>query len=103
MSARFPVLSGCVVFCLITCAPLSGDENGSRLHIEHSVILTSPEDLHFAQSRAALIPGSLPRVLLTTQQIEKVGSHGYRDVFALETTDGGKNWTQPRRIESLTR
>jgi hypothetical protein len=73
------------------------------LRIEQSVILTSPQDLHFAQSRAALIPGSTPRVLLTTQQIEKVGSHGYRDVFALETSDGGKTWTQPQRIESLTR
>src|SRR6185369_16737649 len=66
-------------------------------------ILTSPPDLHVAQSRAALIPGSPPRVLLTTQQIEKVGSHGYRDVFTVETGDGGKTWSDLRRIESLTR
>jgi len=71
--------------------------------IERSVILTSPGDLNFAQSRAALIPGMPSRVLLTTQQIEKVGSHGYRDVFTVETSDNAATWSDLRRIESLTR
>jgi hypothetical protein len=71
--------------------------------IEHSVVLTSPSELHWAQSRAALIPGNPARVILTAQQIEKAGSHGYRDVFVTETTDGAKTWSQPARIEGLTR
>ena len=71
--------------------------------IEHSVILTSPPDRHFAQSRPALVPGSPPRVLVTTQQIDKQGSHGYRDVFVVETRDGGATWSPPGRIETLRR
>lgn len=71
--------------------------------IEQSVVITSPPDLHFAQSRAALIPGTPPRVILTTQQIEKKGAHGYRDVFVLETTDNGKTWSPPQSIDSLKR
>lgn len=73
------------------------------LQIEQHVILTSPTELHWAQSRAALIPGSPARVILTAQQIEKAGSHGYRDVFMCETTDGAKTWTAPVSIESLRR
>jgi hypothetical protein len=80
---------------------LCGEEAAFR--IEQSVVLTSPQELHWAQSRAALIPGRVPRVLLTTQQIEKSGSHGYRDLFQLETRDGGKTWSEPARIESLRR
>lgn len=71
--------------------------------IEQRVILISPKDLHFAQSRAALVPGDPPRVLLTTQQIEKVGSHGYRDVLTVETSDGGRTWSPLQSIESLKR
>ncbi len=83
--------------------PASAQDYVAPYTIERSVILTSPPDLHFAQSRAALIPGMPSRVLLTTQQIEKVGSHGYRDVFTVETRDGAKTWSELRRIESLTR
>jgi hypothetical protein len=87
---------------------LVAQEGESSFRIEHGTILTSPAELHFAQSRAALIPagsisGGPPRVLLTTQQIEKAGSHGYRDVFTVETADGGRTWSGLRRIESLTR
>jgi len=71
--------------------------------IEQSVVLTSPPELHFAQSRAALIPGEPARVILTTQQTEKAGAHGYRDLFSVETQDDAKSWTAPVRIESLRR
>src|SRR5436190_23650568 len=73
------------------------------IRIEHRTVLTSPPDLHWSQSRAALIPGNPARVLLTTQQIEKSGSHGYRDLFMVETRDGAQTWTRPERIESLRR
>src|SRR5262245_21203746 len=85
-------------FTLTPAASLAADEAAPPFRIEHSTILTSPPDLHFAQSHAALIPGNPPCVLLTTQQIEKVGSHGYRDVFTVETNDGGKTWSELKRI-----
>lgn len=74
--------------------------------IERSVIATSSRELYFTQSRSALIPasaGSPARVLLTTQETEKTGAHGYRDLFELSSTDGGRTWTKPARIESLRR
>ncbi len=76
---------------------------GADLRIEHSTILTSQGEYHWAQSRAALIPGHPSRVILTTQQIEKIGSHGYRNVFAIETTDAAETWSAVREIESLHR
>jgi len=85
------------------CAAAIADEKDAPFQIEQNVILTSPQDLHFAQSRGALVPGNPPRVLVTTQQIEKIGSHGYRDVFFVETSDGGKTWSKLERIESLER
>jgi hypothetical protein len=85
------------------CAGFAAEELVPPFRIEHSVILTSSKELHFAQSRAALVPGCSPQVLLTTQQIEKTGSHGYRDLFAVESSDGGKTWSRPERIETLRR
>jgi hypothetical protein len=73
------------------------------LRIENATILTSSPNIHWAQSRAALIPGAQPRVLLTAQQTEKSGAHGYRDLYMAETTDLGKTWTTPTAIESLRR
>src|SRR6185503_1997470 len=103
MNPRIQKLWFCLAFSPLLCTLAMAEEKAPPLRIEHSVVLTSPTDLHFAQSRAALIPGSPPRVLLTTQQIERVGSHGYRDVFAVETSDGGKTWSVLARIASLAR
>jgi hypothetical protein len=74
-----------------------------EFRIEHSTVLTSTGDYHWAQSRAALIPGRPPRVIVTTQEVERLGSHGYRDIYFTETTDGAKTWSPPQRIESLGR
>ena len=71
--------------------------------IENSTVLISTGPYHWAQSRAAVIPGDPARVMVTTQEFEKQGSHGYRDIFSLETTDGAKTWSVPQRIESLGR
>lgn len=70
---------------------------------EHNTILTSPAFFHFAQSRAALIPGDSPRALLTTQQTDKVGSLGFRELFAVDSCNGGKSWSPMESIESLKR
>lgn len=78
----------------------------SDYQIERSVIASSSRELYFTQSRSALIPasgGAPARVLLTTQETEKTGAHGYRDLFELSSTDGGRTWTKPARIDRLRR
>ena len=61
--------------------------------IERSTVLTSAGAYHWSQSRPAVIPGDPARVVVTTQEIEKRGSHGYRDLYIAETTDGAKTWS----------
>ncbi len=77
--------------------------SAADFHTENSTVLTSAGAYHWAQSRAAVIPGNPARVIVTTQEFEKQGSHGYRDIYSLETTDGAKTWSTPQRIESLGR
>lgn len=71
--------------------------------IERSVIATSSGELFLTQSRGAIIPGSPARVIVTTQETEKSGAHGYRDLFFFESADAGRSWTKPVRIDSLRR
>ncbi|MSU51748.1 MAG: exo-alpha-sialidase [Opitutus sp.] len=71
--------------------------------VEPGVIATSPPEHYLTQSRGALIPGNPARVIVTTQETETKGAHGYRDLFDLESTDAGRTWTKPVRIESLRR
>ena len=71
--------------------------------IERSTVLTSHGAYHWSQSRPAIIPGDPLRVVVTTQEIEKRGSHGYRDLFLVETTNGARTWTAPQRIDPLRR
>ena len=76
----------------------------ASFRIENQVILTSEgQGLHFLPARAALIPGTPSRVLLTIQQMETIGTHGFRDLYSSETSDSGRTWSQPERIEKLRR
>lgn len=75
----------------------------SDFRIENSTVLTSSGRYRWSQSRPAVIPGNPVRVVVTTQEIEKYGSHGYRDLYVTETTDGAKTWSEPRRIDALQR
>jgi len=77
--------------------------SAAEFRIENCTVLTSKGAYHWAQSRAAVIPCDPARVMVTTQEFEKQGSHGYRDIYSLETTDGAKTWSTPQRIESLGR
>jgi len=77
--------------------------HAADFRIEHSTVLTSSGDYHWAQSRPAVIPGNPLRVVVTTQEIEKRGSHGYRNIFFTATTDGAKTWSAPQPIEALER
>ena len=59
--------------------------NAADFRIEAGVIATSPRAYYLTQSRSALIPGNPARVIITTQETEKTGAHGYRDLFSLES------------------
>ena len=83
--------------------PLTAIIAAPAFRIERSTVLTSAGDYHWSQSRPAVIPGHPARVIVTTQEIEKLGSHGYRDIYSTETTDGAKTWSTPKRIDALNR
>ena len=89
--------------CLFVMSSLWTGPNArsADLCIENSTVLTSAGPYHWSQSRPAVLPDG--RVIVTTQEIEKRGSHGYRDIYLTQTTDGAKNWSAPKRIEALSR
>ena len=89
---------GFVAFITATAVATAAD-----FRIEAGVIATSPREYYLTQSRGALIPGNPSRVIITTQETEKTGAHGYRDLFSLESTDAGRTWTPPVRIDHLRR
>lgn len=82
---------------------LGGALQATEFRIKNSTVLTSTGAYHWSQSRAAVIPVQPARVIDTTQEFEKSGSHGYRKIYLTETTDGAKTWSAPKRIESLDR
>lgn len=71
--------------------------------VEVTTILTGHGKQFYTQSRAALVPGNLARVIVTTQETDPTGAHGYKDMFSIETADPGRTWSAPKRIESLMR
>ncbi len=80
---------------------VAGALSAADYRIENSTVLTSSGAYHWAQSRPAVLPGG--RVIVTTQEIEKRGSHGYRDLYLTETSDGAQSWSAPQRIDALNR
>lgn len=90
-----------VAFLLVLSA--SAAEPTPAFQIERSTILTGRGKHFHTQSRAAVIPGSPARVIVTTQETDPTVTHGYRDMYMIETRDGGRAWTAPRRIDSLRR
>jgi hypothetical protein len=96
-----PPPSVAVVFLLVVSAMAA--EPAPSFQIELSTILTGRGKHFYTQSRAAVIPGSPARVIVTAQETDPTVTHGYRDMYMIETRDGGRVWTAPRRIDSLRR
>lgn len=96
------LLSACLTLAL-TAPTLFAEEGSAPFRIEQQTLLTSGMDLLFTQSRTAVIPEKPARFLLTTQETERSGAHGYRDLFVAESTDLGRTWSAPVAIESLRR
>lgn len=88
---------------LLMALLLTGSLSAADFQIQHSTVQTSAGNLHWAQSRPARIPREPGRVIITTQEIEKQGSHGYRNVYVTETVDSGETWSKPQEIVSLRR
>jgi hypothetical protein len=86
---------------LVLTAPLARADE--RLRIDIQTVATGPQEYYFAQARGALVPGEKPRVLVTMQEIERVGSHGFHDWWQIESRDLGRTWSEPVRLESLRR
>ncbi|MCE9607629.1 MAG: glycoside hydrolase [Planctomycetia bacterium] len=87
---------------LALASPAQADE--PALRIERAVVLKGLEKYYFTQSRGAVIPGApRDRIMIVSQETEKEGSHGYRDLWAIESRDHGTSWSEPARIESLAR
>jgi hypothetical protein len=87
-------------FILLIHPILCGALSAADFQIENSTVLTSAGAYHWSQSRPAILPG---KVIVTTQEIEKRGSHGYRDIYLTESTDDAKTWSTPKRIDALNR
>lgn len=94
--------SGWIVAWLLasTCC---GAEPRAAFEVEVVPTFVGPADYYFMQTRGTLIPGASPRVLVTTQEIERTGAHGFRSVYQTETRDGGRTWSEPQRLPVFDR
>ena len=78
-------------------------DSAPEYRIELSTLLTGRGLQLYTQSRGAIIPGNPARVVVTTQETDPTGAHGYKDMFMIDTTDGGRTWSKPKRIDNLRR
>jgi hypothetical protein len=96
-------IAACLAALLLAAPHAFSEEKTPAFRIEPQTILTSGQDLLFTQSRTAIIPGNPLRALLTTQETERSGAHGYRDLFVAESDDLGRTWSTPAPVENLRR
>ncbi len=85
-----------------TCAQKACDEP-QPYKIEEFPFLRNEWGGIFAQTRGAVIPGNPQRVIVTAQDTDPTVTHGFRDLYMLESIDNGRTWTKPVVIESLKR
>jgi hypothetical protein len=98
MNIRFLAFAG-----LMIAATSPAAESQPAFRVDVSTLLTGHGKQFFTQSRGALIPGAPARVVVTTQETDPTGAHGYADLFTIETVDNGRTWSSPQRIDSLRR
>jgi len=89
---------------VILCTSATSASAAEPYKIERIVAQTGPEKYYWMQSRAAVLPSEQgPRVMIVSQEIEKEGSHGFHDLWSIESRDLGKTWSKEKRIAELTR
>jgi hypothetical protein len=101
-AARLSSVIGHAAGLTFVSAPVTA-ESAPEYRIELSTVLTGRGLQLYTQSRGAIIPGNPTRVVVTTQETDPTGAHGYKDMFMVDTTDGGRTWSKPKRIDSLRR
>ena len=86
-------------------AALAGESKNNDLieSIDLQTIATGKPEVNWFQWRPALIPGTPSTVLVTTQELRPSQTHGYYDIFAFTSQDGGNSWTEPKKVPSLQR
>ena len=87
---------------------LSGELEGhSNLDLIGSIdlqtIATGRPEVNWFQSRPTVIPGTPNTILVTTQELRPSQTHGYYDIFAFTSDNGGTSWTEPEKVPSLQR
>ena len=71
--------------------------------IDLQVIANGRPELNWFQSRPTVIPGTPNTILVTTQELRPSETHGYYNIFAFTSNDGGSSWTEPEKVPSLQR
>ncbi|MCS7468619.1 exo-alpha-sialidase [Stieleria sp. ICT_E10.1] len=95
---------GLALVALITMVGFGDAVRADELVIQRSVIAEGDSDRDWTQARTAIVPLENRSFVFTTMsRTEKVGAHGYHDVFAVFGDRDADKWTQPIAIESLRR
>jgi len=99
------LLPGLLGVAFAFCTPIAAADlaSSSAFRIERSTILTGRDHAFYTQSRAAVVPGTPTRVIVTTQETDPRVAHGYKDMYMVETTDLGVTWSKPEPIIPLRR
>ena len=96
--------SACLVFALFLAATFASSSVGAEepaYTIEQVTLFAGPAEYWFSQARGTMLADG--KLLITTQEIERAGSHGYHDLFQITSADGGASWSRPKLIEPLRR
>ncbi|HEX4130815.1 MAG TPA: sialidase family protein [Pirellulales bacterium] len=92
-----------ILLGLFATTSLANAAEPAPLRIERMTILTGSDDSLWFQSRGAVIPGQPPRIMVTTQALDRGGVHAFRDISEISSSDNGSTWTAPKVIEPLRR
>ena len=84
--------------------PLMSEQQATdSFEVELKTIAQGDGTFSWSQSRGVRIPTLPPRLLVTLQQKTNDTSHGYHDIYMLESLDSGESWSAPEAIPNLRR
>lgn len=86
------------VVMFAACCCQAGD-----LRIEVSTLAVGTSKWDWTQARTAFVPADPAFAWTTMSRTDRVGTHGYRDVYASISRDRGRTWSPPQVVPSLRR
>ena len=89
-----------VVLTTACLRPEQGKDLDYQTRVE-TVFRGSDKDFIWAQARAAVIPGTPRRAIMTLSKKLRSGSDVYFDLYETRSDDNGRTWTAPRVIPTL--